>query len=153
MDLSKFQHKTQVRVRDYEIDWQGIVHNAVYSLYFEIGRVEYFKRLGIHLNQRTVQNDFRVVLVTNHLTYKSPAYFDDLLDVHTRISYVKNTSFGMEGLMVDSQRGKVIAENTNVHVWLDPRTDKPMLINDGFRKLVEAIEGGDVQIHWPTNYA
>lgn len=120
---------------------------------FEVGRVEYFKRLGIQLDQRAVQDDFRVVLVTNNLTYKSPAHFDDLLDVHTRISFVKNTSFGMEGLMVDSQTGKVIAENTNVHVWLDPRTDKPMLISDGFRKLVEAIEDGNVQIHWPTNYA
>lgn len=120
---------------------------------FEVGRVEYFKRLGIQLDQRAVQDDFRVVLVTNNLTYKSPAHFDDLLDVHTRISFVKNTSFGMEGLMVDSQTGKVIAENTNVHVWLDPRTNKPMLISDGFRKLVEAIEDGNVQIHWPTNYA
>jgi acyl-CoA thioester hydrolase len=103
MDLTKFKHKVQVRVRNYEIDWQGIVHNAVFSLYFEIGRVEYFKTLGIEIDRKTVRDDFRIVLLTNNLTYKRPAHYDDLLDVHTRVSYVKNTSFGMEGLVVDSQ--------------------------------------------------
>ena len=150
MDLSIFTHKTEVRVRNYEIDWQGIVHNAVYSLYFEVGRVEYFKNLGIQLNHNSIQNEFRLVLVTNNLTYKSAVHFDDLLDVYTRISYVKNTSFGMEGLIIDGLTGKVVAENTNVHVWLDPRTDRPTFINGQFRKLVEKFEGSNAQVHWPT---
>ncbi len=150
MDLSKFKHKTQVRVRNYEIDWQGIVHNAVYSLYFEIGRVEYFKNLGIRLNYDSIQNEFRVVLATNNLTYMSAAHFDDLLDVYTRISYVKNTSFGMEGLLVNQETGNLVAENSNVHVWLDPRTDKPVMIGDSFRKLVQKREGESADIHWPS---
>jgi len=45
-DLSLFQHTIPVQVRNYEVDWQGIVHNAVYLLYFEIGRVDYFKHIG-----------------------------------------------------------------------------------------------------------
>ena len=150
MDLSKFKHKTQVRVRNYEIDWQGIVHNAVYSLYFEVGRVEYFKNLGLQLNHDSIQHEFRVVLATNNITYKAAAHFDDLLDIYTRITYVKNTSFGMEGLMTDSRTGKVVAENNNVHVWLDPRTEKPVLISDNFRKVVEKFEGSNAKIHWPA---
>jgi acyl-CoA thioester hydrolase len=149
MDLKKFKHKVQVRVRNYEIDWQGIVHNAVYSLYFEIGRVEYFKTLGVEIDRKTVRDDFRLVLVTNNLTYKRPAHYDDLLDVHTRVSYVKNTSFGMEGLIVDSQTGATVAENINVHVWLDPVTGRPTSITGRFRKLIEKVEGGGVEIHWP----
>jgi acyl-CoA thioester hydrolase len=149
MDLTRFKHKVQIRVRNYEIDWQGIVHNAVYSLYFEIGRVEYFKALGVEIDRQTVRDDFRIVLVTNNLTYKRPAHYDDLLEVHTRVSYVKNTSFGMEGLIVDSQTGAAVAENTNVHVWLDSATGRPANISNQFRKLVENVEGGDVEIHWP----
>jgi acyl-CoA thioester hydrolase len=149
MDLAKFKHKVQVRVRNYEIDWQGIVHNAVYSLYFEIGRVEYFKTLGIEIDRKTVRDDFHIVLVTNNLAYKRPAHYDDLLEVHTRVSYVKNTSFGMEGLIVDSRTGETVAENTNVHVWLDPVAGRPTSISNQFRKLVENVEGGDVEIHWP----
>jgi acyl-CoA thioester hydrolase len=149
MDLTKFKHKVQLRVRNYEIDWQGIVHNAVYSLYFEIGRVEYFKALGIEIDRQTVRDDFHIVIVTNNLTYKGPAHYDDLLDVYTRVSYVKNTSFGMEGLIVDGQTGATVAENTNAHVWLDPATGRPTSISNQFRKLVEKVEGRDVEIHWP----
>jgi acyl-CoA thioester hydrolase len=149
MDLTRFKHKVQIRVRNYEIDWQGIVHNAVYSLYFEIGRVEYFKTLGVEIDRQTVRNDFRIVLVTNNLTYKRPAHYDDLLEVYTRVSYVKNTSFGMEGLIVNGQTGATVAENTNAHVWLDPVTGRPANISNQFRKLVENVEGGDVEIHWP----
>ena len=36
LDIAKFKHETQVKVRNYEIDWQGIVHNAVYLYYFEV---------------------------------------------------------------------------------------------------------------------
>ena len=150
MDLSKFKRKTQVRVRNYEIDWQGIVHNATYSLYFEVGRVEYFKTLGISLNQNSILTEFRVVLATNNITYKAPAHFDDFLDIYTRVSYIKNTSFGMEGLILDHKTGKVVAENVNVHVWLNPRTDKPILISDEFRKLVQNLEGDHAEIHWPS---
>ncbi len=153
MDLSKFKHRTQVRVRNYEIDWQGIVHNAVYSLYFEVGRVEYFKNLGIQLSHDSIQNEYRVVLATNNITYEAAAHFDDLLDVCTRVSYVKNTSFGMEAVIIDSRTGKGVAENSNVHVWLDPRTDKPVVINDYFRKLVQQYEGSTAEIHWPTHSA
>jgi acyl-CoA thioester hydrolase len=104
--------------------------------------VEYFKALGIEIDRKTVRDDFRIVLLTNNLTYKRPAHYDDLLDVHTRVSYVKNTSFGMEGLIIDRDTGEAVAENTNVHVWLDPVTGRPTSISKEFRKLVEKVEGG-----------
>ncbi len=150
MDLSKFKHKIQVRVRNYEIDWQGIVHNAVYLLYFEIGRIEYFKHLGIDINHDTIQNRFRVVLVRNEINYRSPARFDELLDIYTRITFIKNSSFGMEAYMEESKTKRLIAENVNVHVWLDPATNKSVSISDEFRKLVQKFEGNDVKIVWQS---
>jgi acyl-CoA thioester hydrolase len=153
MELLKFKHKTQVRVRNYEIDWQGIVHNAVYSLYFEVGRVEYFKSLGIQFDHSSIQNEFRVVLATNNLTYRAAAHFDDVLDIYTRITYIKNSSFGMEAMMVHHDTGRVVAENENVHVWLDPRSDRPVRISDEFRKRVQAYEGENAAIDWPSYFA
>lgn len=146
MDLSKFKHKTQIRVRNYEVDWMGIVHNSVYSLYFEVGRLEYFKNLGIRIDHHTIQNEFRVVLATNNITYKLSAHYDDLIDIYTRISYVKNTSFGMEAVLIQHEAGHLLAENTNVHVWLDPRTNKPIPISDEFRRQIQRFEGENVLI-------
>lgn len=141
MDLKKFKHKTQIKVRNYEVDWQGIVHNAIYLQYFEVGRVEYLKHLGLKLDLNTIRNESKVVLVRNEIDYKSSAHFDDLLDIYSRIVYIKNTSFVFEGMIMHSTAGRLIAENTAVHVWINPRTGEPIRVNNEFRSTVQKFEG------------
>lgn len=141
-----FKHTTQIRVRNYEVDWQGIVHNANYLLYFEVGRIEYLKQLGLKIDLNSIQNDSKVVLVRNEIDYKSSAQFDELLTIHTRISYIHNTSFAFEGIMETAAKQRLVAENIAVHVWLHPRTGEPMTVGDDFRRLIRQFEGGDVAI-------
>lgn len=153
MDRSKFKFKTEIRVRSHEVDWQGIVHNAVYLLYFETGRIEYFRALGLRIDLESIKHGNRMVLVRNEINYRAPARFDDLLDVHTRISAIRNTSYVMEGLLLVHRSDKLIGENVAVHVWLDPTTDRPKTISDTFRKTVQQFEGDSVVIEWPTYLA
>lgn len=150
MDKPLFKHRTQVRVRNYEVDWQGIVHNAIYLQYFEVGRIEYLKTLGVKIDIASVQKETRVVLVRNEIDYDSPARFDDLLNVYTRIRFIRNTSFAMEGRIEREGTGELIARNIAYHVWLDPRTDRPMPVPYEFRRLVQQFEGQDCDIVWPT---
>ncbi|HEY6191966.1 MAG TPA: thioesterase family protein [Bacteroidota bacterium] len=150
IDRLKFKHATQVRVRNYEVDWQGIVHNAVYLQYFEVGRVEYLKHIGMELDLNSIRQDSRVVLVRNEIDYKASARFDDLLTVRTRVSFIRNTSFGFEGIIEDSASNRLVSENVAIHVWLHPRTAEPMTVGDRFRKAVMKFEGADVAILGPT---
>ncbi|HYQ86199.1 MAG TPA: thioesterase family protein [Bacteroidota bacterium] len=150
MDKSKFKHKTEIRVRNYEVDWQGIVHNAVYLQYCELGRVDYLRRLGVKLDLTTIRHDARVVVARNEIDYKSPARFDDALTVWTRVSYIRNTSFGFESIIEESSSGRLVAENFSVHVWLNPRTGEPTTVRDDFRAAVLKFEGADVAILGPT---
>ena len=152
-DLSLFQHTIPVQVRNYEVDWQGVVHNAVYLLYFEIGRVDYFKHIGASLELGNVRGENKVVLVRNEIDYKLPVSFGAELRVHTRISRIKNTSFWMEGALQLSSSGAIVATNVAYHVWLDQHTDRPKDVGDEFRKLVEKHEGDRCAIHWPVRKA
>ena len=152
-DLSQFKHTTPVRVRNYEVDWQGIVHNAVYLLYFEVGRVEYFRHIGTALELGSVRGENKVVLVRNEIDYRMPVTFDAALNVHTRISRIKNTSFWMEGVLEFASTGAIVATNVGYHVWLDQRTDRPKDVDDEFRRLVEQHEGDRCAIHWPVRKA
>ncbi|HLX11648.1 MAG TPA: thioesterase family protein [Bacteroidota bacterium] len=141
-----FKHITQLRVRNYEIDWQGIVHNANYLLFFEVGRIEYLKHIGLKLNLSSIQTDSRVVLVRNEIDYKNSAQFDDLLNIYTRVSYIKNTSFAFEGIIEDETAGRLIAENIAYHVWLHPKTGKPIRVRKDFRDKVGAFEGKNLRL-------
>ena len=139
-------HKTQLRVRNYEVDWQGIVHNANYLLYFEVGRMEYLKNLGVKVDLNTIQKDSKVVLIRNEIDFKSPARFDEPLNIYTRISYIRNTSFAFEGFIEDSVTRRLIAQNLAIHVWIDPHTNEPIPVNGSFRKIVQQFEGDSVTI-------
>jgi acyl-CoA thioester hydrolase len=150
MERSLFRHRTQVRVRNYEVDWQGIVHNALYLQYFEVGRIEYLRNLGLKLELGSTGADVRVVLVRNEVNYKSPARFDELLNVYSRISYIRNTSFAFEGLLEDAAGSRLIAENIAIHVWLHPRTDEPITVGSVFRKAVADFEGENLATLGPT---
>ena len=141
MEKSLFKFKTQVRVRNYEIDWQGIVHNAVYLLYCEIGRVEYLKNLGVKIDLNSIQHESKVVLVRNEINYKSPAKFDEMLNVYTRISKIGNTSFVFEGMLEEETTERLVAENVAYHVWLKPNSNEPMTVPQEFRKKVNEFEG------------
>ena len=150
MDIARFTHKTQVKVRNYEIDWQGIVHNAIYLWYFEIGRISYLEQLGVQIDLNSIQHDTKVVVARNEIDYRSSAKFGELIDVHTRISFIRNTSFAFEGILEEASTKRRIAENLSVHVWLDDRTNRPTRVGDDFRSRVRKYEGENLLMNPPS---
>jgi acyl-CoA thioester hydrolase len=128
-------------VRNYEIDWQGIVHNANYLLYFETGRIAYLQQIGVAVNLDAIRGDSRVVVARNEINYISPARFGEDLDVLTRIGWIRNSSFAFEGLIVEATTGRPVADNVSVHVWLEGASGAPVRVGDEFRRLVAAFEG------------
>lgn len=149
LDKSKFKFKTQVRVRNYEIDWQGIVHNANYLLYCEVGRVAYLEHVGVKVDINSIQHESKIVVVRNEIDYRSPAKFDDLLDVYTRISFIRDASFAFEGILEHSKSKTLIVENVSFHVWLDFRTNRPTQVPMEFRSVIRKFEGDNALITSP----
>ncbi|MGA9405747.1 MAG: thioesterase family protein [Bacteroidota bacterium] len=150
MDKKLFHHHTQVRVRNYEIDWQGVVHNAVYIYYFEVGRIDYLNRIGAKVDINTINHESKVVLARNEIDYRSPARYGDTITIYSRISLIKNSSFIFEGILERDATREILAENVAVHVWLNHKTNSPMPVPDEFRKLVQRYEGDSSSIAWPS---
>jgi acyl-CoA thioester hydrolase len=146
MEITKFKHIYKIRVRNYEIDWQGIVHNGNYLLYFEIARVDYFKAIGISIDERLITGAIKIVVVRNEIDYYNPATFDEELVVHTRTTKIGTSSFVCEGVILHAQTNILIARNVNTMVWLDPRTNKSTPVPEDFRQHVRKFEGGDCDI-------
>ena len=149
IDITRFRFKASIQVRHYEIDWQGIVHNAVYLTYFETGRVSYLQHLGVPVDPDAIRKQSRIVVARNEIDYVSPARFGDVLDLFTRISFVRNSSFGFEGVLEEQRSKRRIAEAVSILVWLDERTGKPSSVDDWFRSAVSEYEGENVRVVRP----
>ena len=146
MRKDDFRHSTQLRVRNYEIDWQGVVHNAVYLLYFETGRLSYLEDLGMTVDVHAIKHESKIVIVRNEVNYLAPAMFGEVITVYTRVSSIGNSSFTFEGYLEEAAGYRPVAENICVHVWLDEKTGKPVRVPDEFRRLVRGYEGERVTV-------
>lgn len=146
MNTSKFKFKYTLKVRSYEVDWAGIVHNSIYLQYYEVARIEYLKHLGIVVSYESINSRSKVVIVRNELNYKYPARFDDTLDIYVRISEIGNTSFTFESVILNSKNGKFISDNISIHVWLNEETGEPVKVPEEFVKIIKEFEGIDLKV-------
>ncbi len=145
IDLSKFRHSITSRVRTYDVDRQNIVHNAVYLYWLEVGRVEYFRTIGLPIDAQTFITKHHFVVAHVDINYLGAARFDDEYEVLTRTTFMKNSSFGMEQL-IRLTNGDVLLIASAVIVNLNPARQTSERIPDSYRKLVRELEGADVNM-------
>jgi len=78
------QHETEIEVRYYETDGQGVVHHANYFKYFELARVKMLQDAGYDYAELEQQG---VLLVVHSIAcrYLLPAVFGNTLRILTRV--------------------------------------------------------------------
>lgn len=74
--------KTEITVRHYECDLYGHVNNANYLNYLEHARCEYLKHIKFDYNG-FVKAGFGIYIAKVEITYKNPAFPDDILEIFT----------------------------------------------------------------------
>lgn len=135
-----FKHKYSVIVRFHEVDMLGVCYNAVYINFFETARLEYIKAAGMMPAKGIFSDGNIFFIVKNEINYRGYAYHDDILDVYSKISYIKNSSFGYDHLIVNQKSGKVIVDGKVVIVHVDSITRKAKRLSEKFIEKVKAFE-------------
>jgi acyl-CoA thioester hydrolase len=78
------EHEIPIRVRYCETDAMGFLHHANFLQYFEMGRTELFRAQGGDYRKMEEGGHFFVVVEMN-VKYRTPARFDDLLSLKTKV--------------------------------------------------------------------
>jgi len=127
-------NEINVRVRYQETDQMGIVYYSNYFVYFEMGRIEFLRSVGISYAELEKENVFLAV-ADAHCKYRSPAVFDDLLVVKTCISMMKlaRIEFSYEIRRVNEEA--LIAEGSTLLACLGANK-KPMAIPEKIRDVL-----------------
>ncbi len=74
----------RVRVRYCECDPMGVVHHAAYIPWLEMGRTELLRDAGVSYAELEAAGVF-LVIVKLECSYKRPCYYDDLVEVRTKV--------------------------------------------------------------------
>ncbi len=141
MDISLYKHSITETVRFHEVDILGVCNNAVYFNYFEDSRIRYVQDLkkNFQLKELLEGNSF-FIMVHNNCDYLEPAFLDDELRIHTRISFIKNTSFGFEHIVEKISTSKIIAKGGGAVVHIDKISRQPLPIPEEFYQAVKLFE-------------
>jgi len=139
-NISNFHHINKAKVKFNEVDMLHIVNNAVYFNYFEQARIQYAKDAGLFPDDNIFSEESLYYMVHNEINYFKPSFFDDELNIYTRISYIKHSSFGFEHIVENSKSKKIIAEGGGVSVHVNPVSKKSSPISNEVIEKVKSFE-------------
>lgn len=118
-------YEFQVRVRYAETDQMGVVYHGNYAQYFEMGRVEWLRNLGVSYRWME-ENGVMLPVVSLSMNYKKPARYDDLLTVRT--IFKSQTSVKIEfDYEIVNEKGELLTIGNSVLVFVDMKTGRPVL--------------------------
>ena len=119
------QHEINVRVRYSETDQMGVVYHGNYAQYFEMGRVEWLRNIGISYKWME-ENGIMLPVVSLNMNYKKPARYDDLLIVKT--IFKKQESVKIEfDYEIRNEKDELLTIANSTLFFVDMKTGRPVL--------------------------
>lgn len=132
------------RVRYAETDQMGIVYYANYLVWFEIGRVELLRSLGLAYSQMEKDHKLILPVVEANCRYRAPARYDDEILIETHPALVRESvlKFGYRILRAGHDGGepKLLAEGETIHVVCDENL-KRMPLPEQYSKALKSLMG------------
>lgn len=126
---------TDIRVRYYDTDQMGIVYYGNYARFYEIGRVEAIRHLGINYKDLEERGISMPVYDLNS-RFIRPARYDDLLTIRVTIPQLPKTRF-MFSYEIFNQDGQLLNTGQTTLVFVRTDTGRPCTAPDD---LVEAAK-------------
>src|SRR4029079_17909809 len=116
-----YESTVQIRVRYAETDQMNVVYYGNYAQYFEVGRVESIRQLGLVYKDIEASGVIMPV-VEMHIRYLRPATYDDLLTVKTTVREMPH-NYKVEFFQdVYNEEGKLLVASRVVLYFLEAST-------------------------------
>ena len=112
-------HETEIRVRYAETDQMGIVHNANYLIWFEVGRSEFCRARGFSYKEMEEKDNALMVVAESYCRYKSPAYYEDVLTIRTKVEELRSRSLRFIYEVYRASDDALLAVGETLHLVTD----------------------------------
>jgi acyl-CoA thioester hydrolase len=123
VEIFELNSSTRIRVRYAETDKMGFVYNGMYLTYFEVGRTEMMRKVGLPYSELE-KLGYQLPLVSAHIDFKSPAFYDDLLEIVAELKFERKATMRINyNILRDNT---TIAIGYTVHSFINAVTKKPV---------------------------
>lgn len=133
-------YEIEVRVRYAETDKMGVVYHSNYLIYFEIGRTEAMREIGINYADLEEQGYVLAVLESS-CKHSASAVYDDLLTVRTRLTAASKVRLTFEYEVLRGEKCLTTGSTTLAFLDREKGMKPTRAPADVFQKATAALEG------------
>ena len=116
-------NEIKIRVRYAETDQMGYVYYGNYAQYFEVGRVEWLRSLGITYKSLE-ESGIMLPVIRMNINYIKPAKYDDLLTIRTILTRIPGVKIDFQ-FEVLNEKNELLTTAEVVLVFIDMVRNKP----------------------------
>lgn len=116
-------HETHIRVRYAETDQMGYLYYGNYATYYEVGRAEAMRSLGITYREMEHELGIMMPVMSMNMRFVRPAKYDENLRVVTTLRHLpdQDITFHME---IFNEQNKLVNGGTVKLCFVDAATRK-----------------------------
>jgi acyl-CoA thioester hydrolase len=112
------ENSTTIRVRYKDTDQMGVVYNGNYFTWFEIGRVEFLRSLGIRYLDLEKMGVY-IAVAEAYCKYIRPAKYDDEVVIKTKIRRLTDVRLEFDYSLYRKENNELLATGYTVHAFVD----------------------------------
>lgn len=123
----------KIKIYYHDTDCGGVVYYSNYLKFLEEARTEFFAEKGISIKE-FADSDTLFVVSRQEIDYKMPAFYADILDVHTHIGNISGVRIEFQHEIIN-QKNQVISKAKTIMVCVDAKL-KPKMIPEEIKKRI-----------------
>ena len=138
--MDGFRFSTDLTVRFSETDAQGVVHNAVYLVWFEIARIAYLAQFPGGY-KGLVEQGVDATTTEAYVRYLDGTRFDDELRIHVRATDLRGARFRFEyAIERTSEPPGIVADGWTAHACVNAETLRPTRMPAWLAEAIAGVE-------------
>jgi len=118
--------KIQFRVRYGETDQMSYAYHGNYAAYFEMGRTEWLRKLGVSYRSME-ENGIMLPVINLNTNYLKPAKYDDILTLKTTLAKKPTARIEFE-FEIHNQNNELLTTASATLVFVNMKTNRPTRI-------------------------
>jgi acyl-CoA thioester hydrolase len=117
------KNTTKIRVRYSETDQMGVVYHGNYAQFFEIGRTEWLRNLGVTYKKMETTG-IMLPVISLQCNFMKSALYDDVLTIETVIKKKPMVKIEFD-YKIKNQNDELICTGNSVLAFINMETMKP----------------------------
>ena len=119
-----FENSSHLRIRYSETDQMGYCYYGNYAQFFEIGRVELLRKIGLSYKELEERGIMLPVIDLN-IKYLRPALYDDLIEIKTYLKKIPGVKIQFD-YEIYNEKKELLTKGTTTLVFISSETMKPI---------------------------